>query len=346
MRRFTLTLLLAAAPAAHADALLDALEAANRDTRAAIAQAKPNQQAALRYLAYAALAQHHALATARPGKEAQALRAATDAVTATLLPAAGRAAPAPSDAVARILARAAADRFDAPWSGSVPAAAGAWASLAQPARPPLLPQLGAMRTFYMQRGDEFRPPAPPAPGTAELAAGLDEVRRMSAAPDAARLASIKQWEMTSGALVAGYWNQHALELARRHGSSGKQAAAMLAAVMLATLDANIACHDAKYAYWTARPSQTDPTIRTHLGVPNHPSYPSNHACDSGAAAFLLAHFYPREEAQLSAQARAAADSRLYAGIHYRFDAEAGLEIARKVAARAIAEGPAALARLD
>jgi hypothetical protein len=344
MRSTLLALLLTAPCAAHADAAFDALDDANRQARAAVARAKPNQQTALRYLAYVAWAQYHALAGAPAGREAEALRAATFAVTARLLPD-GLEGPAPSAipaAALPVLARAAGDGFDTPWSGALPSEPGAWTSLASPPRPPLLPQLGRMRTFFLARGDEFRPAAPPLPGSPAFLRDQDEVRQLSAAPDARQLAAVKKWEMTSGSLVAGHWNVQVLDLARRHNTTGRQAAAVLAMTMLATLDANIACHDAKYAFWVARPSQSDPDIRTHLGVPNHPSYPSNHACDSGAAAYVLGHFYPSALSALSAEAQEAADSRLYAGIHYRFDAVAGLDIARKVAARAIARGTGAL----
>jgi membrane-associated phospholipid phosphatase len=97
------------------------------------------------------------------------------------------------------------------------------------------------------------------------------------------------------------------------------------------MDANIACHDAKYTYWLIRPSQADPAITTPIGLPNHPSYPSNHACVSAATAYVLGALFPDQAARLSAMAAEAAESRLYAGIHYRFDAEAGLRIARQVA---------------
>jgi membrane-associated phospholipid phosphatase len=105
----------------------------------------------------------------------------------------------------------------------------------------------------------------------------------------------------------------------------------MALTLGATLDANIACHDAKYTYWTPRPSQVDPSIRPIVGLPNHPSYPSNHACDSGAAADVLARLFPTQRVALQAMAREAAESRIDAGIHYRFDMDAGLAIGRAAA---------------
>ena len=52
---------------------------------------------------------------------------------------------------------------------------------------------------------------------------------------------------------------------------------------------------------------------------------------------MLGHLFPGERAQLRAQAEEAAMSRLYGGIHYRFDSEVGLRMGRAVAALAVAQ---------
>ncbi len=110
---------------------------------------------------------------------------------------------------------------------------------------------------------------------------------------------------------------------------------MLAVTNAATMDAGIAVWDAKYAYWLIRPSRADPAITTPVGLPNFPSYVSGHAGFSGAAADVLAHFFPAEAAALRARAEEAAMSRLYGGIHYRFDNEAGMELGRRIARLAL-----------
>jgi membrane-associated phospholipid phosphatase len=74
----------------------------------------------------------------------------------------------------------------------------------------------------------------------------------------------------------------------------------------------------------------------HLVTPAHPSYPSGHACTSGAAAEVLAASFPGETAQLQAMAKEAGMSRLYGGIHFTSDIESGLELGRKIGLRAIA----------
>ena len=72
-----------------------------------------------------------------------------------------------------------------------------------------------------------------------------------------------------------------------------------------------------------------------IGLPNFPSYPSNHACISAAEADVIAAYVPGERHRLRALATEAALSRVYGGIHYRFDGVAGLELGSRVAAQAL-----------
>jgi hypothetical protein len=103
---------------------------------------------------------------------------------------------------------------------------------------------------------------------------------------------------------------------------------------MAMFDAQIACHDSKYVYWVPRPTQLDPNIRLAIGVPNHPAYPSNHACISGVAGLVLDAQFPDARGRYFAMGKQAGESRIYAGIHYRIDVDEGYVIARKIAARA------------
>ena len=117
----------------------------------------------------------------------------------------------------------------------------------------------------------------------------------------------------------------------------------LFALLNATMfDAAIGCWDAKLFYWFIRPSQADhgikliPAIAPPSGLPNHPSYPSGHSCASSAAAEVLSDFFPEQRARLDAMVVEAGLSRMYAGIHYRFDIDAAQVLGRSVARFAIA----------
>ena len=234
---------------------------------------------------------------------------------------------------ARIAASARADKVDAPWTGAVPTGPGV--SFSSVGKPPVLPMLGRMKPFFMTSGAEFRPAPPPAFGSPAYTTALAEIRQFSDTRTPTQDSIAKFWAMVTGTLVAGYWNEVATALIERYRLSDARATHVLALMNAAAMDANIACHDAKYTYWMIRPSQADANIRTAIGLPNHASYPSNHACLSGAAALILASEFPAERAELERQAQEAVVSRYYAGLHYRFDGDAGLEIARKVAALAL-----------
>ena len=60
-------------------------------------------------------------------------------------------------------------------------------------------------------------------------------------------------------------------------------------------------------------------------------YVSGHSTTSGAASEVLAAYFPTAAARLRAWADEAAVSRLYGGIHFASDNEAGLELGRTIA---------------
>lgn len=233
----------------------------------------------------------------------------------------------------RIVAAARADNFDAAWDGIIPTGPSQWFSSI--GRPPVLPMLGKMKPFFMRTGADFRPGPPPAVGSQEYGTALTEIRVFSDTRTPTQDSIAKFWAMATGTLVAGYWNEVATALIAKYHVDEMRATHVLALMNAAAVDGNIACHDAKYTYWMIRPSQADPDIKTAIGLPNHPSYPSNHACLSGTAALVLANEFPAERVQLERQANDATVSRYYAGLHYRFDGDSGLAIATKVAALAL-----------
>jgi hypothetical protein len=248
--------------------------------------------------------------------------------------AAGRAA------AKRVVERAATDRFNDPWTGQVPTGPGIWYSSTVPPAPPGGAALGAARTFFLTSGAQFRPAPPPAYRSPAFDAALAEVRRVSDARTAAEDSLAKYWALPAGTYtVAGWWNREAGELATRRGFGERRAARLLATASMAAYDALIACNDAKYVHWLLRPTQADPGIRLAIALPNFPSYPSNTACISAAEAEVIGAAVPEERRRLRALADEAAVSRVYAGIHYRFDGDVGLALGRRVARAALRWGP-------
>jgi membrane-associated phospholipid phosphatase len=133
----------------------------------------------------------------------------------------------------------------------------------------------------------------------------------------------------------GYWNEAAAKLAVQYHLSERAAAHVFALINMVGLDAIIASHDAKFPYWLIRPSQADPGIQVAIGLPNFPSYPSNHSTISAGMAAILGAMFPAEKAGLDALAEEAGRSRILGGIHYSFDNTAGLQLGRTIAAWAL-----------
>jgi len=75
---------------------------------------------------------------------------------------------------------------------------------------------------------------------------------------------------------------------------------------------------------------------TVVPTPNHPSYPAAHACSSIAVASVLGYLFPRDAEMFAALGEQAAESRIWAGIHYRSDIDAGRQLAVGVASKVIA----------
>jgi membrane-associated phospholipid phosphatase len=95
-------------------------------------------------------------------------------------------------------------------------------------------------------------------------------------------------------------------------------------------EAAIAIMDAKYAYWGIRPNQYDTTYKPMIGTPPFPGYPSGHAAGSSTSATILEMFFPADAKQFRQMAKDCADSRFYAGIHFRTDNEVGTEMGKQL----------------
>jgi len=215
-----------------------------------------------------------------------------------------------------------------PWNGTIPKGPGMWYSA--PGIPPIGILMAKARPWLLDSASQFRPAPPPTFGSPVWQAALEEVRRVARerTPEQARIAqkwnSVDPW---------GPWNQTAADALRRHHASDAEAARVFAVLNAAASDAIIACFEAKYHYWSIRPSQADTTIMlaNDVDLPNFPSYPSGHACSAGAFDAVLGHFFPQERAEFTRIAEEQAMSRLYGGIHYRFDNDGGLALGRVVA---------------
>lgn len=205
------------------------------------------------------------------------------------------------------------------FDGKMPQGPGVWTG-----KNPMLPMAGFSRTVVLDSASQFRPGPPP-----DFAKEMEELR------------SFKQtfrtranaWHYASQSTGESLLNKKIFEY-NLH-LNPPRAARLHAAVAVAYYDAFTACFDAKYAYWGIRPDQYDSTYKPLIPTPPFPGYPSGHAVMSGVVGELFPYFFPSEKALFTKIAKDGAESRFYAGIHFRTDNDAGLELGTKVADKVI-----------
>ena len=242
---------------------------------------------------------------------------------------AGRAAGA------TLVERARNDNFTVPWTGTVPVGPGRWVAAATGT--PIGATFGGVTPYLLESREQFRPPPPPAFLSPAFMTDMDEIRALTANRTTAQADSGRAWNYGAGTYTPmGFWNEKAATYIAERTLDERAATHTFALTHAAVMDAMIGCWEAKYHYWLLRPYQVPPAVSLSLGAPNHPSYPSGHSCGSAAAGTVLAHVFPEHAAELHALVIAAGRSRMYTGIHFRFDVTAGQELGANTAAWAIA----------
>ena len=235
----------------------------------------------------------------------------------------------------RVLQRAATDGADATWQGSPPEGAYSW----KPTPPrrvavPFDALAGTWRTWVIAGGDAFRPPPPPLPGSPEFAANLAELRKFAAGGrTVTQMDRARYWATEA---PTARWDLYMEEELERRRWSVPRAARARAYVSIAMYDAFVACWNGKFHYWLARPITIDPTLTTIFATPPFPSYPSGHSSISPAAAMVMGELFPDRKRHYDDLAVEASESRVWAGVHYRFDIEAGEALGTKVGEAVIA----------
>jgi hypothetical protein len=208
----------------------------------------------------------------------------------------------------------------------------AWVSKLKPARPSIEPFFGNVRAWWVKDVAKMRPAAPPANNSDDLRKEIDIVKNTSRAQDKKRMDIIVRWtdaEFTPTPI--GHWNLIACDLLLKNKSTELDIVRTLALLNRSLMDAAIVCWEAKTFYCYPRPSQIDPTINPRLPLPNFPSYPSGHSVFSSTAATILSSVFPSETENLTKMAEEASISRLYAGVHFKMDCDAGTLLGKKIA---------------
>lgn len=268
-------------------------------------------------------------------------------------------------AVAMLLLRA---DDGAATAGNVPYTPGTNPGDWQPAPPTFTkasqPGWGLVTPFGLQSGSQFRLPPPPPLHSGRYARDYNEVKLVgntNAGPDIRPedRTTVARFYSVSSPVQA--WNQGARQVSAAQGKSLSENARIFALLNMAICDASIATYETKYFYNTWRPMMAirggdlDGNHRTELDggwfplltTPAFPSYPSAHATLSGAARIVLERLLGRHHLTITLTSPRAPgvvlnytnwkqicddidDARVYGGIHFRFEQEAGARQGRVV----------------
>lgn len=221
-------------------------------------------------------------------------------------------------------------------------------------------QWSAVTPFVLQRADQFRPGPPPALNTAAYTQAVNQIKSLGQATSATRTADQTVVAKFWPGPIWITWNEIAENSALAHHTDLVHTARLFTVLNLSFADTVIAFYDAKYHYSLWRPvtaireaaSAGNPAVVADpnwapLLTASDPSYPGAHSAISAAGAAVLSSYFGKHDRikvtsdvlpgvvrtfdSYTAAATEAGLSRIYGGVHYQFDHEAGLTLGRDVA---------------
>jgi hypothetical protein len=232
---------------------------------------------------------------------------------------------------------------------------------------PLAPQWAQRKPWLMASASMFRPGPPPALTSERWARDYNEIKAIGGKQSPVRSAEQTEialfWEMTLPPIYHGVVRC----VAEQPGRDLVRNARLFAAVTQATDDALIAVFDAKYHYNLWRPitairngdidgndaTERDASWQPFIDTPMHPEYPCAHCIQASAIGTILqaeigrgpvpplsttsptASGAMRRWNSVDAFVQEVGNARVYDGVHYRFSAEVGIEMGRRVGALAV-----------
>jgi hypothetical protein len=238
------------------------------------------------------------------------------------------------------------------------------------AAPPGFRQFQFLEPFALLTSTQYLPPQPPTLTSEQYARDLEEVRLIGARTSPSRTVEQTQLaqlfaSVTSRTVHWALWNHVARDTVRARGLSLVETARAFALMNVAIHDGLQTSHTSKFVYGLWRPitaiqradedlnplTAGDPAWQPLLTTPAYPSHAGNQACVGASAARTLALVLGSDEvpftalwqgssgnpdvarpyANFSQLAQDQANSRLYGGIHFRFENEASQHSCPKVA---------------
>jgi hypothetical protein len=187
----------------------------------------------------------------------------------------------------------------------------------------------SMKPWKMKTQTEFRSPRPPPNDDPYWNGQLADVKKhMNNATERQKERSL-YWENITDP-DGSNWRKKGLEYMKRSEIPLEMQLKARADLTMALVDAMIAVYNDKFTYFVSRPFMRDSKLKPLFTTPNHPSYPAAHSTIGGAAETILCYFFPENGKEWRALAFESSESRLWGGIHYRPDLDAGKAQGAKV----------------
>jgi membrane-associated phospholipid phosphatase len=215
----------------------------------------------------------------------------------------------------RIIEKAKNDGSAAKWNGSMNKDPKKWIG-----KFPMGITLPLFSLVVLRSADQFRPAPPP-----DFESEMKELKNFKQTFDSRSTAFY--WA-SRGTIWNDLANQKMFE--NRMSDDAPAVARIYAVLNTAYHDMAIAVFDAKYTYWGIRPFQYDSTYKPLITTPPFPGYPSGHAAGAATSGAVLEYFFPEDAKEFQRLAQDCADSRFYAGIHFRTDNETALVMGRAI----------------
>lgn len=269
----------------------------------------------------------------------------------------------------RMLAARAADGWNAPPPPYVlPLTPGNWQPTPPANSAATFTHYPAVTPFALTSNTQFLPPPPPAMTSERYAADFNEVKELGSATSATRTADqtlvARLWHGTiTPTNVFFAWNNVARSAAVSRKLTTAETARLFALFNIAVHDSLLTTFTSKFQYGLWRPvtairradedgnpnTVQDPNWSALLNTPPYPAYAGNQSAVGMAHATVFALFFGRDDIpfehtwegaptgwtrsypSFTTMANEVAESRIYAGFHYRFDNVAGQAVGRNVA---------------
>jgi hypothetical protein len=217
--------------------------------------------------------------------------------------------------------------------------------------------------FALDSANQFRPGGPPTLTSDRYSDAFDEVKSLGISGSTTATADEALTGRFWNGAIQNYWNEIAQTVSVAQNLTTAETARLFALLNLSFADSVIAFYDAKYTYNFWRPvtairaaatdgnpeTEADPNWLPEVGnTTPDPSYPGAHAVISAAGAEVLISFFHSDDFEFSvtsevmagvdrsftsfsAAAEEATRSRIFAGVHFRFDLTSGRRLGDDVA---------------